>query len=312
MLTKRNKRYSRVSPYPRRDSQCHRSRRTQARRCGRIRKGTRPPPRSQPDDRAPRPRISRTRRRRRTPPRRRHFRLRSQNPLQQIDVLHRTDGQPPPHARLQNPLRKNYRQRRRSHRAPLALSEEPDPQARTPSLRRWRTLRPRNLLPLGRPVLRSALRALQNTSLFSTLERDYGVELGYSDEEVDATVADPRTAELLAVPKREPLLRIRQVIYSTKGNRHPLRPRPLPLRPPQPGHPSLPLIRTPKIAVAKEIGAQPITTRRSTYHLCRFFVTSLLRCVLSSASISSAPPTPHIIVARLKYSTFGLAGPSIL
>jgi len=58
---------------------------------------------------------------------------------------------------------------------------------------------------------------LQNSSLFSTIERDYGVELGYSDEEVDATVADPRSAELLAVPKREPLLRIRQVIYSTKG-----------------------------------------------------------------------------------------------
>src|SRR5579859_6463030 len=58
---------------------------------------------------------------------------------------------------------------------------------------------------------------LQNTSLFSTLERDYGVELGYSDEEVDATVADPRTADLLGVPRREPLLRIRQVIYSTKG-----------------------------------------------------------------------------------------------
>src|SRR5579859_7886810 len=42
---------------------------------------------------------------------------------------------------------------------------------------------------------------LQNTSLFSTLEREYGVELGYSDEEVDATVADQRTAELLSVPK---------------------------------------------------------------------------------------------------------------
>ncbi len=58
---------------------------------------------------------------------------------------------------------------------------------------------------------------LQKASLFSTLERDYGVELGYSDEEVDATMPDPRTAELLGVSKREPLLRIRQVIYSTKG-----------------------------------------------------------------------------------------------
>jgi len=54
-------------------------------------------------------------------------------------------------------------------------------------------------------------------SLFSILERDYGIELGYSDEEVDATIADPRTADLLEVSKPEPLLRIRQVIYSTKG-----------------------------------------------------------------------------------------------
>jgi GntR family transcriptional regulator len=58
---------------------------------------------------------------------------------------------------------------------------------------------------------------LHKESLFSTLERDYGVELGYSDEEVDATSADPRTAELLNLPKRGPLLRIRQVIHSTKG-----------------------------------------------------------------------------------------------
>jgi len=53
--------------------------------------------------------------------------------------------------------------------------------------------------------------------LFATLERDYKVELGYADEEIDATAADPRIADLLAVPRREPLLRIRQVIYSTQG-----------------------------------------------------------------------------------------------
>jgi GntR family transcriptional regulator len=54
-------------------------------------------------------------------------------------------------------------------------------------------------------------------SLFGILERDYEVELGYADEEVDATAADPRIAEFLGIPRREPLLRIRQVIYSTKG-----------------------------------------------------------------------------------------------
>ncbi|HTZ47448.1 MAG TPA: UTRA domain-containing protein, partial [Verrucomicrobiae bacterium] len=60
--------------------------------------------------------------------------------------------------------------------------------------------------------------SLEQESLFKVLERHYNVVLGYADEEVDATAADPRTAELLGVPKREPLLRIRQVIYSTKGS----------------------------------------------------------------------------------------------
>jgi GntR family transcriptional regulator len=54
-------------------------------------------------------------------------------------------------------------------------------------------------------------------SLFSILERDFGVELAHADEEVDATAADSRIAELLRVPRGTPLLRIRQVIYSTKG-----------------------------------------------------------------------------------------------
>jgi len=54
-------------------------------------------------------------------------------------------------------------------------------------------------------------------SLFGILERNYRIELGYADEEIDATAADPRIAEILAIPRREPLLRIRQVIYSTKG-----------------------------------------------------------------------------------------------
>jgi GntR family transcriptional regulator len=58
---------------------------------------------------------------------------------------------------------------------------------------------------------------LGRDSLFATLERNYGVRLGYADEEIDATAADPRTSELLNVPRRDPLLRIRQVIYSTKG-----------------------------------------------------------------------------------------------
>jgi GntR family transcriptional regulator len=58
---------------------------------------------------------------------------------------------------------------------------------------------------------------LGRCSLFGALENDYGVELAYADEEIDATHADAQVAEMLALPKGSALLRIRQVIYSTKG-----------------------------------------------------------------------------------------------
>jgi GntR family transcriptional regulator len=58
---------------------------------------------------------------------------------------------------------------------------------------------------------------LARGSLFSILEHDYGIQLAYADEEVDATAADSATAHLLQVPRSHPLLRMRQVIYSTKG-----------------------------------------------------------------------------------------------
>jgi GntR family transcriptional regulator len=58
---------------------------------------------------------------------------------------------------------------------------------------------------------------LARNSLFGTLEHEFGVEIAHADEEVDATAADPRLAELFGVARGTPLLRIRQVIYSTKG-----------------------------------------------------------------------------------------------
>ena len=58
---------------------------------------------------------------------------------------------------------------------------------------------------------------LDRTSLFTALGQDYGVEIAYADEEIDATAADVRTAELLALPRGAPLLRMRQLIFSTKG-----------------------------------------------------------------------------------------------
>src|SRR5439155_1422723 len=64
---------------------------------------------------------------------------------------------------------------------------------------------------------RHALATLERGSLFSTLEHNYGLEIAHADEEVDATAADLRTAQLLGITRQDPLLRIRQVIYSTKG-----------------------------------------------------------------------------------------------
>jgi len=58
---------------------------------------------------------------------------------------------------------------------------------------------------------------LERGSLFSILDREYGVALAHSDEEVDATSADAKTADLLSVARGAPLLRIRQVIFSATG-----------------------------------------------------------------------------------------------
>lgn len=58
---------------------------------------------------------------------------------------------------------------------------------------------------------------LGKSSLFSMLERDYGIQLAYADEEVDATAAETRVAQLLQVPRGAPVMRIRQVIYSANA-----------------------------------------------------------------------------------------------
>jgi GntR family transcriptional regulator len=58
---------------------------------------------------------------------------------------------------------------------------------------------------------------LDRASLFATMERECGVELAYADEEIDATQADQRIARLLNIPNGSPLLRIRQLIFSTNG-----------------------------------------------------------------------------------------------
>jgi GntR family transcriptional regulator len=58
---------------------------------------------------------------------------------------------------------------------------------------------------------------LGRSSLFATLEHDYGAVITYADEQVDATAADSRVAHLLAIPRGSPVLRIRQVIHGSNG-----------------------------------------------------------------------------------------------
>jgi GntR family transcriptional regulator len=58
---------------------------------------------------------------------------------------------------------------------------------------------------------------LRQGSLFAILERDYKLEIAHADEEIDAIAADTRMADLFGVGKGSPLLRIRQVIFSTAG-----------------------------------------------------------------------------------------------
>lgn len=58
---------------------------------------------------------------------------------------------------------------------------------------------------------------LEHASLFATLERKCGVRMAYADEEIDATLADQRMARLLNIARGTPLLRMRQLIFSTQG-----------------------------------------------------------------------------------------------
>lgn len=58
---------------------------------------------------------------------------------------------------------------------------------------------------------------LERGSLFSVLEGAYGMTLAHADEEIDATTADAKTAQLLGVAPGAALLRIRQVIFSADG-----------------------------------------------------------------------------------------------
>ena len=84
-------------------------------------------------------------------------------------------------------------------------------------LARLRAGRLRNML-LARGELQPLKDApLDHGSLFAAIENTCGVRLAYADEEIDVTSADSQMADLLNIGRGAPLLRIRQVIFSTTG-----------------------------------------------------------------------------------------------
>jgi GntR family transcriptional regulator len=58
---------------------------------------------------------------------------------------------------------------------------------------------------------------LDRKSLFDILEDQYSVSICYADEEVDATPADTRTAKYLRLEPGQPVLRIRQLLYTASA-----------------------------------------------------------------------------------------------
>ena len=73
---------------------------------------------------------------------------------------------------------------------------------------------------------------LERGSLFAILERKYNVKLGYSDEEVDATAADARTADLLERPEARTAATIPASHLLRKRHGHYVCAWPVPLRSP--------------------------------------------------------------------------------
>jgi GntR family transcriptional regulator len=65
----------------------------------------------------------------------------------------------------------------------------------------------------------AARKAREHDSLFDALQHEYQLVLAYADEEVDATAADGRIAEFLKVPRGCPVLRIRQLVFSSSGRK---------------------------------------------------------------------------------------------
>ena len=147
----------------------------------------------------------------------RNIRGAAQDPLQPPGQLHRANGQPGLARALADLMRRAGRGGAGGGRAALASRPQPTGEAGTSASIRRTTFALESCYLAAAEFAGLLSHPLERRSLFALLEREYGIALAYADEEVDATAAGARTAELLEIHAGAPVLRIRQAIYSTEG-----------------------------------------------------------------------------------------------
>lgn len=97
---------------------------------------------------------------------------------------------------------------------------------------------------------------LERRSLFATLEREHGIELQSADEEVDATPASARIAELLGIHAGARAAHASRFVLH-RWQSHRVRDRFLPLRSPHAFDPPLPKVVRPSAVTPETIPACP-------------------------------------------------------
>jgi GntR family transcriptional regulator len=69
--------------------------------------------------------------------------------------------------------------------------------------------------PIGVPLLRADARL--DTSIYQLIERQLGVEVGYTDQLIEATVADRTVSIVLKTPVGAPILLMERLVHSADG-----------------------------------------------------------------------------------------------
>ena len=157
---------------------------------------------------------------------------------------------------------------------------------------------------------------LERGSLFSILARDYGLEVAHADEEVDATAADSRTGELLALQRGAPLLQDPASHLRNQRQTDGLHAGPVSLRSSHPVDPPIPQ----RNMMSSDLGRRTSGVRQTSLsrsesltpdvRLYMFVTRTILAVALShrrrhlllAPATSATPHAPHAIRKRWMHS----------